>query len=126
MAFTLTLNPSKTNDIAHLAASGQATAIDLRGDEAARFEAILGSDWSSRLVMLDMENVSYIDSAAIGWFMNTQKTFRANGGMMALHSVGPNIRNILDLLKIGRIIPLARDAAAARVLLLQDTRPVNV
>ena len=126
MAFTITQSKSSPDkDILHLTASGQATAVEFRADARNPFDALLGPDWSTHLVLLNMENVSYFDSSAIGWLLSSQRDFKTNGGLLVLYSLTPNIRNILDLLKIGRIIPVAADAAAGRTLLLNHAKPVH-
>jgi len=105
--------------IAHLSAQGDATAVDFRPTAAHHFDALLGEDWPSRRVLLNMERVPYIDSSAIGWLIHAQRAFRAAGGKLVLHSISPSVRNVLDLLKIGRVVPLAPTADAGRSLLLE-------
>lgn len=102
-----------------------------RGDAApvgshTNFDTLVGPDWTSRRVLLNMERAAYIDSATIGWLIASQKSFRANGGEMVLHSVQPAVRNVLELLKIGRVVPIAADAKSARKLLQDRIAAVHV
>jgi len=58
-----------------------------------------------------------MDSTAIAWLISTTKQFRTAGGSIAIHSVVPRARQMLDILKIGKIIPIVSNEPAARMLL---------
>ena len=106
--------------ITHLTAEGEATALDFRPAATHHFDTLLGDDWSSQRVLVNMERVPCIDSSAIGWLIHAQRAFRSAGGKLVLHSVSPAVRNVLELLKLGRIVPLAPSAQEGRALLLQQ------
>ena len=110
---------SRDSGITHLTAEGEATAVDFRPAGTHHFDTLLGDDWSSQRVLLNMERVPCIDSSAIGWLIHAQRAFRAAGGKLVLHSVSPAVRNVLELLKLGRIVPLAPSAHEGRALLLE-------
>jgi anti-anti-sigma factor len=107
-------------DIAHIAAEGEATAVDFQLAGAHHFDSLLGNDWDARLVLLNMERVSYIDSSAIGWLITAQRSFRNAGGRLVLHSLAPAVRNVLQMLKFERVVPLAPTADAGRALLREQ------
>jgi len=65
-------------------------------------------------VLLDLGQVSYIDSSAIGWLIGTQKSFRDKGGSFAVFHLQPAVRQVLDLLKVGRVVPLCENEQTAR------------
>ena len=117
MAFTFTLDDRDDSGIAHVTAAGEATAVDFQLAGAHHFDSLLGNEWESRLVLLNMEQVSYIDSSAISWLITAQRSFRGGGGKLVLHSLAPAVRNILNMLKIERVVPLAANAAAGRAML---------
>ena len=77
---------------------------------------LLGQTWSSNRVILSLEKTHYIDSAAIGWLISTVKEFKANNGAFVIHSVRPHVRQVLDLLKVGKAVAIASDENAARKL----------
>ena len=77
------------------------------------FETALGKDWAAHTVLMDVERIDYLDSAAVGWLIASQKAFRAAGGTLVLYSPQPRIRQLLTMLRIERIVPLAEDLAAA-------------
>jgi anti-anti-sigma factor len=117
MSFSLRLISQEEFGVALVEAEGEATAVDFPLGNLIHFDNLFGPDWDTRFVILDMDRVTYIDSSAIGWLLSSQKCFRTGGGRLMLHSVQPQVRQILDLLKIDRTIPLATDANAARALL---------
>jgi anti-anti-sigma factor len=96
------------------ATSGNLTATDFPADGKNVFEQLLGMTWSNNRVMLNMEKTQYIDSTAIGWLISCQKEFKANNGLFVVHSVQTSVQQVLDLLKIGKVVPIKDDEAAAR------------
>jgi anti-anti-sigma factor len=78
--------------------------------------SLLGQTWSSNRVILSLEKTHYVDSAAIGWLISTVKEFKAKGGAFVIHSVRPHVRQVLDLLKVGKAVQIANDENAARKL----------
>jgi anti-anti-sigma factor len=102
-----------------LTADGPITATDFSADGKNPIEGLLGPAWAGFRVILDLGHVSYIDSSAIGWLIGTQKAFRDGGGSLAIYKIQPSVRQVLDLLKVGKIVPLcdteqgARDAITA-------------
>ncbi len=80
-------------------------------------ESVLGVGWAGTRAMLDMSKTAYIDSSAIGWLIGTVRAFRESGGKLVIHSVQPAVRQVLQLLKIERVVPTASDELSARTLL---------
>ena len=119
MPFKLSLLNKDPSGAIHILACGDATAIDFHLSQPSHFESLLGAHWAAQRVLLNMGDVAYLDSSAIGWLIETQKQFRTHGGLLVLHSVQTPVCNILNLLKIERVVPMAPDATAARVLLLK-------
>lgn len=118
MQLSLSLVGDSHSEVVEVAAQGDSAFTTPAPGAHVQFDTLLGADWNSRRVLLNMERAAYIDSACIGWLIASQKNFRANGGEMVLHSVQPAVRNVLELLKIGRVVPIAADAATGRTLLL--------
>ncbi len=117
MAFKLSVISKDPTGVVFVAGYGEATATDFPSAQHLHFDNLLGADWAAQRVALDMDAVPYLDSSAIGWFIQAQKQFRASGGLLVLHSVQPHVRNILTLLKIEKVVPIGSDMAAARQLL---------
>lgn len=80
---------------------------------------LLGETWSSNRVLMNLEKTHFIDSAAIGWLIATHKEFKARGGKFIVHSVRPPVRQVLDLLKVGKVVTIADNEDAARKIAKQ-------
>jgi anti-anti-sigma factor len=98
-----------------LAATGNITSGDFDASGINPLATVLGPNYAQMRVVLDMSQCTYIDSSAIGWLIKTQKELKAAGGQFVLHSVQPSVRQVLDLLKVGRVVPIVdgEDAATA-------------
>jgi anti-anti-sigma factor len=121
MPFSLSLLSSADADIVHLAAEGEATTTSFPTDNPIHFDKLLGHDWATHRILLNLERLSYIDSSAIGWLISSQKSCTTHGGHLVIHSVQPGVRNVLELLKIGRVVPIADNAAAGQKLFTAKT-----
>jgi anti-anti-sigma factor len=99
-----------------VATDGNITSATFNGDSSGKalMESTLGNTWASNRVLLDMSKTHYVDSTAIGWLISCNKQFKANGGQLVIHSVQPAVRQVLELLKIGKVVPIVEDEAAAR------------
>ncbi len=122
MALKLAVISRDAGGAVFAAAYGDATARDFPTPETVHFDQLLGADWASNRVALDMDAISYVDSSAIGWLLGLQKKFGENGGRLVLHSVQPHVKNILSLLKIEKIVPVAADLDAARKMIQERAR----
>lgn len=101
-----------------VASEGNITAADVDPTSTNPLQTLLGATWCTNRVLLNMAQTPYIDSSAIGWLMSTQKQFNEAGGKFALYNVLPAVRQLLDMLKIDRILAIAADEAAARKLIV--------
>lgn len=67
-------------------------------------------------VVIDLKDVSYVDSGGIGALVGLYTTARASGGQMRLASANARVTHVLQLTKLADILgifPTAEDAAAA-------------
>jgi anti-anti-sigma factor len=100
-----------------VASTGNLTSANINLGPRNPLESILGATWSGNRVILDMSKTDFMDSTAIAWLIATTKQFSTAGGSIAIHSVAPRARQMLDILKIGKIIPLVANEPAARQFL---------
>jgi anti-anti-sigma factor len=112
----LSLVSIEKDGIIRVTADGNITAGDFDAGGKNPFEQILGSNWKTNRVLLNFENVNYIDSSAIGWLISCHKAFKEGGGVLVVHSLQPTVRQILDVLKIGRVVPLVASEEEARAI----------
>ncbi len=57
-------------------------------------------------IIVDMKNVSYIDSSGIGVLVAGQKKMRAHSGQFALVNVGEDVHNILKLATLDKFFKI--------------------
>ena len=100
-----------------VAAGPDITGVNASAGGVNPLERLLGPGWAGYRVLLDFGRTTFIDSAGIGWLLSSQKQFRMKGGSLVVHSVGPRVRQILDLLRVGKAVPLVADETAARAML---------
>ena len=79
------------------------------------FEALLNEKHYN--IVLDMAGVPYVSSAGAGVLMNVLTQARENGGGMILINLTAGVREILKLLNLHDVLPIAADLPAAIALL---------
>ena len=52
----------------------------------------------------------------------THKAFKEGGGTLVVHSLQPAVKQILTVLKIGRVVPLVADETEARALAIGGSK----
>lgn len=100
-------------ELVRIQAEGDIGSQDFTADGKNPFESVLGSRWAAHQVLIDMRAVPFLDSSAIGWFMTSRREFERGGGLIVLHSIQPRVRHILDLLRVGKAVPLVDNEVAA-------------
>ncbi len=119
----LKLNSQWQEDVLQVATTGRITARELVGSlDRNPLAELLGPGWASRKVALDMDDTEFVDSAAIGWLIQSHRDFQRAGGGIVLHSIRPPVRQVFDLLKVGAAVPI-RDSPAAAKAALSGTAP---
>lgn len=117
----LSLLSIEKDGVVRIAAGGDLTANNTTGVGQNPLERVLGPGWATNRVLLDLSHTGYLDSTAIGWLLSSAKLFREKGGVVVLHSVAPRVKQILDLLRVGKVVPVAADETAARAMLTTQT-----
>ncbi len=59
-----------------------------------------------RFIILNMTEVSFIDSAALGWLVLSQRRFQRINGKLSIVAQQGFVRDILDLTEISEWIPV--------------------
>ena len=59
-----------------------------------------------RFIILNMSEVSFIDSAALGWLVLSQRRFQRIGGKLSIVAHQGFVRDILELTEISEWIPV--------------------
>lgn len=101
-----------------LASSGAITASHFDPGGKNPLERVLGPNWATMRVMIDMRKTTFLDSSAIGWLIATNRSFKDAGGRLVIHDVPTNVRQSLDLLQVGRVITISDNADQAQSIVL--------
>jgi anti-anti-sigma factor len=83
---------------------------------------LLGLDAYNRNVLLDMHDVTALDSSGIGWLLVCNKRFREAGGRLVLHSLSPLARNVLKVLNMQLVFRVADNEQDAIEMFLGEGR----
>src|SRR5262245_22926207 len=67
-----------------------------------------------RTVLMDLARVTMINSQGVSWLLNCHKRLHEGGGRLIFHSVPPLIMEVLQFLRLSKVLTLASDEAAAR------------
>jgi anti-sigma B factor antagonist len=104
MGEALTVGVRRERGYAIVTATGEidiATATRLR-------ERLFGLAASGRPLVVDLDQVSFIDSAGLAALVGTAKHAAADGGSLYVVCAQPKIRRLFHLVGLDRQIPLAR------------------
>lgn len=86
-------------------------------------------DAGTEKLVINFEDVPYIDSTGLGFLAGSRVTVQNAGGRMVLASINQHVRKILDEVNLTQFFMVAKDEAAAIALLNQpsaDANPVPV
>ena len=117
----LTITSLDKDGTVRVAAEGAITCAAVLRDNNPLAD-LLGETWSNKRVLLNLEKTQFIDSAAVGWLLSTNKQFKADKGRFIVHSIRPPVRQVLDMLKIGDIVTFADNEQAGLALLKPAAR----
>jgi anti-anti-sigma factor len=109
----LTLMPLEADNLIRLRCEGHVTSPHLSA-EGDPLGALLGPQCQTRRVLLNMEQVRSIDTGGVCWLMSLDKQFRQAGGRIVLYSVPGIVLDVLNILRLVPLLPIAADEAAAR------------
>jgi len=75
-----------------------------------------------RFIIIDMTEVTFIDSAALGWLVLSQRRFRRIRGQLSIVVRDGFVRDILELTEISEWIPVfpTQEAAIGNVVTVRD------
>lgn len=67
----------------------------------------------SRKLVLNFEDVPYIDSTGLGFLAGSQKAAQAAGATIMLASINPHVKKVLDSVQLTQFFAIAADESAA-------------
>ena len=85
-------------------------------------EALLGPGAFGRKVLLNLEKTTYIDSSGLSWLFVCYKSFMQAKGKFVLHTIPGRVYQVLQIVRLPSVIPVAPDEATARSLALGEAK----
>jgi anti-sigma B factor antagonist len=97
----LEITQREINGIYLLALKGRLVLGEESSGLRAMVDNLLASDVTR--IVINLEQVNYVDSAGLGALIETHRKTKAKGGNLKLCSLGPNLRHALE---IARLLPI--------------------
>jgi anti-anti-sigma factor len=63
----------------------------------------------ARQMVMDLAQVSYLDSASIGCLMDVHRLLQEKGGTLRLAGLQPRVETMISMTGVHKIVPLHRD-----------------
>ena len=77
------------------------------------FEDLLGPRGYTRNVLVGLSDITLIDSRCLSWLLIIHKRFCQAGGRLVVHSIRPQVMEILQVARFERVLYIGEDEAAA-------------
>lgn len=85
--------------------------IDVVRASQVRKEAIeFAADHGNNLVM-DLQQVTFIDSSGLGAIVGTFQTIRQAGGTFYLYGIQPSVQMVIELVGLDQVLPILKTEA---------------
>lgn len=85
-------------------------AVSIVGDICAR---LASSSGACRHIVLDLQNVEYMDSGCVGVLVDLLTRLHNAGGRIALANTAHNVEYLFKLTRLDRLFPICRDVMKA-------------
>jgi stage II sporulation protein AA (anti-sigma F factor antagonist) len=80
-------------------------------------EKLIGPRGYSRTIVLNLQQVDYIDSSGIAWLLSWQRRTRQAGGSLGLCTLSPRVSEVLRISRMEQVLTIWPDEPAARAAL---------
>ncbi len=107
---SLTITPRMVGDVTVLDVSGRITLGEATGHLR---ETVLAEAGKNSRMILNLANVSYIDSAGLGEMLGSYTSVRNRGGDLKLLNAQKRIKDLLQITKLYTIFESFEDESAA-------------
>ena len=67
------------------------------------------AETGARLMVIDLSQVSYLDSASIGCLMDVHRLLQEKGGALRLSGLQPRVETMISMTGVHKIVPLHRE-----------------
>jgi anti-anti-sigma factor len=114
----MTFELRESGNVIIVAVEGQVRI--LTQSEFKEYMDMLYEKYGNGTVLLDMQKVSYMNSAAIGIIVDTFRRFRDNDGRLILSGLTPEIAKLFEVTKLNRFIEIYADVGEAEAKLVNQ------
>lgn len=111
----MTIDQSTAEGVLTLKVSG---LIDLSASPKLREDLHEIADTKPAAVVIDLSEVSYIDSSGLATLIEFYRELKAENGRLALCSLQPRVRTVFDLVRLNELFQISDTAAAATAAVL--------
>ena len=112
---------SDENNVLCLDVSGR-IRMTVPSDQADAFGGVLGEAAYAQKVILNLENVDYIDSGGVSWLVISHRRFNEAGGKLVIHSAPVVVAEVFKVMSLDRVLNLVDDEPAALALIEGEDR----
>ena len=107
---------SDEGDVLRVAVTGRITRDDATLDLSS-LDDLLGPGGYTRKVSLGFAGITFIDTVQLWWLVTVHKRFCEAGGRLAIHSIRPQVKEVLELVRFDLLLHMAEDERAALEML---------
>jgi anti-anti-sigma factor len=106
---------SEEGDLVRVQCEGEVSQVKFQLNDNP-LESLVGPSVYTRKLLMNLDRVEFLDSSGISWLVVSHKNFQQQGGLLVLYSIPPRIHQVLQFCRMDKLLRLAADEAAARVL----------
>lgn len=104
---------AQEDDCLHLECGGSLDFAALTEDSDPLTTA-LGADVYARRVLVNCEKLAFLDTSGVSWLIDCHKRFAKHGGRLVLYAVPPLAQELIQLLRLDRLLDIQPDLPSAR------------
>jgi anti-sigma B factor antagonist len=104
---------TEKNDVVVIALSGKI----MGGPEAGEINELINNliDRNKKKIIIDLENVGWMNSSGLGILIGAVTTLKNNGGKLIIVNVSERIANLLKITKLSGVFDIEQDIDSAVV-----------
>lgn len=80
-------------------------------------QAVLPDDDYARPIVVNLRDVTLLNSSGIGLLLRLQRSVKERGGKLVISNLSPQVRQAIDFMKLDKVLIIARDEQHAGEML---------
>jgi anti-sigma B factor antagonist len=90
--------------------------VDLSRSPALRLELLNALDGKPKRLLVDLAEVSYMDSSGVATLVEALQHQRRSGGQMILCALQPRVRSIFEIARLDSVFTIVDDTEQAKTI----------